>query len=218
MIESLHPGFILIVGAFLIPFLPGVVKKAYMLALPAAAFYVVMNMSPGTYWVFNYLGNDLIFGQVDKLSLVFGYVFTMMVFIGLMYSLHVDDNRQHVAALLYAGSSLGVVFAGDYFTIFIFWEIMAFASAYLIFAGGNDSSERAGFRYILVHIFGGVCLLAGIVIHYVSTGSLLFGPVDKGTIAFYLILIGFITNAAVPPLSAWLSDAYPEASITGFCG
>ncbi len=138
-----------------------------------------------------------------------------MGFIGALYALHVDDSRQSMAALFYAGSSLGVVFAGDYFTLFIFWEIMAFASAYLIFAQRSNDAIAAGTRYLLVHIFGGVCLIGGIVIHYVNTGSLLFGPIEGAGTAFYLILIGFILNAAVPPLSAWLSDAYPEATITG---
>jgi multicomponent Na+:H+ antiporter subunit D len=58
--------------------------------------------------------------------------------------------------------------------------------------------------------------LGGIILHYVSTKSLAFGPLEKdGSLAFYLILTGFIVNAAVPPLHAWLTDAYPEGTITG---
>ncbi len=215
MTEWVHPAAILIVGALFVPFLKGGLKKAYLLILPAVAFIDILHMSHGIYWVYNFLGNDLIFGKVDRLSLVFGYVFAIMAFIGIMYALHVEDDIQHMAALFYAGSSMGVVFAGDYFTLFIFWEIMAFSSAYLIFAKRGEAAINAGFRYLLVHIFGGVCLLAGIIIHYVNTGSMLFGPIEKDSIAFYLILVGFILNAAVPPLSAWLSDAYPEATVTG---
>ncbi len=215
MTEWAHPAAILIVGSFLVPFLRGGLRKCYLLALPSAALVSTIYLSPGNHWTYSFLGNDLIFGRVDKLSLVFAYVFTIMAFIGNMYALHVDDNRQHVAALMYAGSSLGVVFAGDLLTLFIFWEIMAFASAYLIFARFTERAKKAGFRYLLVHLFGGVVLLAGIIMHYVESGSLLFGPLGDGGLAFYLILIGFILNAAVPPLSAWLSDAYPEATITG---
>jgi len=215
MIDWMHPALIMIAGAFFVPVFKGTLKKAYLLLLPLLAFVAVLYSSPGTYWVCNFLGNELIFGRVDRLSLIFGYVFTMMGFIGALYALHVDDSRQSMAALFYAGSSLGVVFAGDYFTLFVFWEIMAFASAYLIFAQRSDGALKAGTRYLLVHIFGGVCLIGGIVIHFVNTGSLLFGPIEGGGTAFYLILIGFLLNAAVPPLSAWLSDAYPEATITG---
>jgi multicomponent Na+:H+ antiporter subunit D len=212
----LHPSVIYILGAFLIPFLKGRTLRAYLLALPTLAIITVFTMSPGTYWVIEFLGNQLIFGKVDKLSLVFSYVFTIMSLIGVVYALHVDDKGQNIAGFLYVGSSLGVTFAGDYFTLFIFWEIMAFSSVYLVFAAREAGAIKAGFRYILVHIFGGVCLLGGIILHFMNTGSLLFGPImHDGSAAFYLILIGFILNAAVPPLHAWLPDAYAEATVTG---
>ena len=205
-----------IFGALLIPFLRGKVQQAYLMAIPALAVLSVSLMSQGTYWTYSFIGNSLVFGAVDKLSVVFGWVFTIMSFIGIVYALHVKDNGQHIAAFLYIGGSLGVTFAGDYFTLFVFWELMAFASAYLVFAKREKQAIEAGYRYILVHIFGGVCLLGGIILHYVSTKSLAFGPLEKdGSLAFYLILTGFIVNAAVPPLHAWLTDAYPEGTITG---
>ncbi len=205
-----------IFGALLIPFLRGKVQQAYLMAIPALAVLSVSLMSQGTYWTYSFIGNSLVFGAVDKLSVVFGWVFTIMSFIGIVYALHVKDNGQHIAAFLYIGGSLGVTFAGDYFTLFVFWELMAFASAYLVFAKREKQAIDAGYRYILVHIFGGVCLLGGIILHYVSTKSLAFGPLEKdGSLAFYLILTGFIVNAAVPPLHAWLTDAYPEGTITG---
>ncbi len=216
MIDSIHPSLFFILGAVLIPFLRGSVLKGYLLLIPAIAIAAVMLMPEGVYWRYNFLGNELIFGKVDKLSLVFAYAFTIMAFIGMVYALHVEDKGEHVAAWLYAGGSLGVILAGDYFTLFIFWELMAFASAYLIFARREKRSVEAGYRYILMHIFGGVCLMGGIVLHYASTGNILFGPIaHDGSAAFYLILAGFIINAAVPPLHTWLTDAYPEATITG---
>src|SRR3972149_850869 len=166
-----HPSILFIFGAFLIPFLKGKTQKAYLLIIPAVAFLVTISMSQGTYGVYEFLGHEIIFGKVDKLSLVFAYVFTIMAFIGMVYALHVEDPGQHMAAYLYVGSALGVVFAGDYFTLFIFWEIMAFTSAYLIFARRERRSVEAGFRYLLVHVFGGACLLGGIILHYTDTGS-----------------------------------------------
>ena len=216
MSDWFHPSILFIAGAFLIPFLKGNVRKAYLVLIPALAMIAVFSTAEGTYGTHSFLGHEILFGKVDKLSLVFSYVFTLMAFIGMVYSLHVEDIGQHMAAFLYVGSSLGVVFAGDYFTLFIFWEIMAFASAYLVFARRERRSVDAGFRYLLVHVFGGVCLLGGIILHYADTGSILFGPIEHdGSMGFYLIMIGFILNAAVPPLHAWLPDAYPEATVTG---
>ncbi len=211
-----HPAILFIAGAFLVPFLWGNVRKVFLLLIPAVALIIVAGTSEGTYGSFAFLGSEIIFGKVDKLSLVFSYVFIIAAFIGMVYSLHVEDTGQHSAAFFYVGSSLGVLFAGDYAVIFIFWEIMAFASAYLIFAQRDAASVKAAFRYILMHVFGGVLLLGGILIHYSDYGSTLFGPLQQdGSLGFYLILFGFILNAAVPPLHAWLPDAYPEATITG---
>lgn len=155
----IHPSILFIAGAFLIPFLWGNVRKVFLLLIPALALIIVASTAQGTYGSFEFLGREIIFGKVDGLSLVFSYVFTIVAFIGMVYSLHVEDVSQHSAAFFYIGSSLGVVFAGDFAVIFIFWEIMAFASAYLIFAQRDAASVKAAFRYILMHIFGGVCLL-----------------------------------------------------------
>jgi multicomponent Na+:H+ antiporter subunit D len=148
---------------------------------------------------------------------VFSYVFSIMAFIGMMYALHVEDNSQHVAALVYAGGALGVTFAGDFLTLYVFWELMAISSAFLVLLRREASAVAAGFRYLLVHIFGGLLLLAGIVLHWSQTGSLAFGDMGaySGSMAWALILVAFILNAAVPPLGAWLPDAYPEATVTG---
>lgn len=186
------------------------------MSLPALAILSVALTTPGNYWTYTFLGNSLVFGAADKLSIVFAWVFSIMSLIGIVYALHVEDNGQHIAAFLYIGGSLGVTFAGDYFSLFVFWELMAFASAYLVFAKRDQAAIEAGYRYILVHIFGGVCLLGGIILHAVSTQSIVVGVLPKdGSLAFYLMLIGVIVNAAVPPLHAWLTDAYPEGTVTG---
>ncbi len=216
MIDWFHPSIVFIAGSILIPFLRGKVRDAYLMMIPILGVATVFHMSPGTYWTYNFLGNPLTFGAVDKLSIVFGWVFTIASFISIVYALHVKDSGQHVAAFIYVGGSLGVTFSGDFFTLFIFWELMAFSSAYLVFARREKAAIEAGYRYILVHIFGGVCLLGGIMLHYMKTKSIAVGPlVQDGSLSFYLILAGVMLNAAVPPLHAWLTDAYPEGTVTG---
>jgi len=216
-VEWIHPGLVLIFGAVLVPFLKGRAKKVYLIALPGAALVCCLLSSEGTFGAISVLGFDLVFGRVDRLSLIFSYVFSIMAVVGCVYALHVKDDGQHVAALVYAGAALGVTFAGDLLTLFLFWEVLAFSSVFLVWSKRSKAASAAGFRYLLVHVAGGLCLLAGICFHLATTGSVVFDSMIPfaGSPAFYCILIGFILNAAVPPLGAWLADAYPEATITG---
>ena len=216
-LEWVHPGLLLILGAWVLPFLKGRTKRAAMVLLPASALVDCLLLEPGTYGVMRFLGQELMFGRVDRLSLVFSYVFSFLALVGMVYALHVDDDAQHVAALTYGGAALGTTFAGDFLSLFLFWELMALSAALLVWLHRKPAAVAAGFRYLLVHVFGGLCLLGGIVLYSSQTGSLTFGDMTPyaGSAAFTLILVAFLLNAAVPPLGAWLPDAYPEATATG---
>jgi multicomponent Na+:H+ antiporter subunit D len=214
--SSVHPGLIFFVGALVLPLLKQrSLKQAVLLLIPAAAFLSLLNVPVGEHWVYNFLGYDFIFGRIDKLSLCFGYVFVLVTFLGMVYALHVEDTGQHVAALFHAGAALGVTFAGDLISLFLFWEVMALASAFLIWCQRSDAALKAGFRYLMVHLFGGALLLAGIIMYVGETGTTLFTRMEFGGLGSYLMLFGFLINAAVPPFHPWLPDAYPEATVTG---
>ncbi len=222
MIGWIHPGLIFIFGALLIPFLKGTGKKVYLLALPVAAFADLVWISrsvPLTTWQIQFENYVITLGRVDQLSLIFAYIFTIAAFCMTLYALHVKENGHHIAAFLYVGSTLGVVFAGDLFSLYLFSEIMAWSSLFLIWYHKTRQSSEAGFRYIMVHIFGGVCLLAGIILHVQSAGSIAFNAFEWGFgwsyLASYFIMLGILVNAAAFPLHAWLADAYPEATAAG---
>ncbi len=215
MISDFPPAAILILGALLVPFFKGNAKNWYVIILPAVAFYLISQLQIGSSWQVHFFGFDLTFLRVDKLSKVFGYIFTLNATAAFVYAFYVKDSTQHVAALFYIGSALGVVFAGDLVSLYFFWEIMAVASTFLILARKTKKAQAAGMRYILVHVFGGLCLLAGMVIYITETGSIAFNAMTDRNLGTYLILIGILVNAAAPPMQAWLADAYPEATVTG---
>ena len=215
MIKALPPAAVLIAGAFVIPILKGRVRSAYLLVIPVVAFLNLLGLPAGSSWEFEFVDFTLIFSRVDKLSLVFGYVFVLITFIGTIYALHVKESGQHVAAFCYAGGALGVTLAGDLFSLYFFWEIMALASTGLILARKSASSRSAAFRYFMWHFFGGLCLLAGIVLYVRSRGTASFDFIGLSDAASGLIFVGFCLNAAVFPLHAWLPDAYPNATVTG---
>ncbi len=214
----LHPSLILLVGALLVPLVPARLKQAWLLLVPLLTFARIFTLTSGTHGAVHFLQFTLIFGRVDALSNVFAYIMGLMAVIGSLYGLHVKRNAEHMAAWTYVAGSIGAIYAGDLLTLFLFWELMAFSSVFLIWFRGREESLGAGFRYLLVHVAGGVSLLAGIILHYHATnGDLTFGLFDVAhpTLAAWLIVLGFILNAAVPPLHAWLPDAYGEATFNG---
>ena len=215
MINTVPPAFIFIIGGLLVPLIKGKWKSAFLLLIPIVGFINLISIPQGTHWVVRFMGYDLVFGKVDRLSLLFGYIFHLITFISLIYALHLKDDLQHVAGLIYAGSSLGVVFAGDFFSFFVFWEMLTVSSVMLIWSRRTRRSLYAGYRYVLVHAAGGLCLLAGIALHVNQTGSIEFGYIGLDGLGSYLIFLGFGINCAWPILHPWLTDAYPEATITG---
>jgi multicomponent Na+:H+ antiporter subunit D len=215
MTNVIPPAAVFIVGALLVPLLRGRLKSAYMLVLPVVAFAILFKMPEGKYWMVRILDYDLIFGRVDRLSMVFGHIFTLLSFIGILFALKVKDDLQHVSALMYAGGALGVAFSGDLVSLYVFWELLAISSTFLILARRTKASQLAAFRYILVHVFGGLCLLAGIMFYIHDSGTTEFANMGLGGTASWLIFIGIALNAAIPPLHPWLQDAYPEATVTG---
>ncbi|MEE4638158.1 MAG: Na(+)/H(+) antiporter subunit D [Wenzhouxiangella sp.] len=215
MTDWLHPSLVLLLGAAALPLLPAAARRIWLVLVPLFGLAAVFSLSPGTHGQFEFLGMRLITGRVDELSLVFAYVFGIILVIGMIFALHLRDTVQHVAALTYAAAALGAVLAGDLVTLYVFWELMVITSVWLIWRRGTDVSYASGMRYLIIHAIGGVLLLAGVVVYYQTTGSIAFDQIETGSPAFYLILVAFMINAAVPPLHAWLSDAYPEATVTG---
>ncbi|MCG8530124.1 MAG: Na(+)/H(+) antiporter subunit D, partial [Desulfovibrionales bacterium] len=213
-INLFPPGLILILGAMAVPFLKGWIKQAWMLALPVLVFASLLFLPLGNHWIVPFIGYDLILGRVDKLSHVFSLVFTIMAFMGVLFALRVKDDLQHVAALVYAGATLGVVLAGDWLSLYLFWEIMAVSSTFLVIAARTRESREAGFRYLLVHIVGGLFLLAGIVCYIHQYETIAFDYVGLTDYTSWLIFIGIALNAAAIPLHAWLPDAYPMGTPT----
>jgi multicomponent Na+:H+ antiporter subunit D len=214
---SLPPFIIIFLGASLIPLLgKGRVRRIFLVALAVLCLANVALLKPQTGWILPILpGVELILLQADRLSLIMGYIFAIAGGAAIVYSIStVEEAGQYVCALLYMGSALGAVFAGDFFTLYIFWEIMAFSSLGLIWYEGSRRARDAGMRYILFHLFGGCALLGGIIIHYMNTGSIAVGPVEFG-IGYLLVLIGIGVNTAFIPLHTWLPDSYPKATIAG---
>jgi multicomponent Na+:H+ antiporter subunit D len=208
------PGLVLMACGVLAFFLRGPVRSTVVLAAPLAVLALVWLLPGGEVEPLRWLGYELVPFRSDALGRLFGTVFAITAFAGALYALRQQKLNETPLAFLYAGAALGVVFAGDLLTVFVFWELMALFSTMIVWLGG-PGARGAGQRYIIVHLLGGVLLMAGIAGHVAETGSIAFEAMRADTPAHWLILAGFLLNAGAWPMSAWLPDAYPEASWSG---
>jgi multicomponent Na+:H+ antiporter subunit D len=218
MTASLPPATVLLLGALLVPLLRGRLKQVYVGALPVLSLLHLLtffDLPHGAHLQLSFFDYTLTPVRLDKLSLVFGLIFHIVAILSTLYAIHVKDDVQHVTGLIYAGSGIAAVFAGDLITLFVCWELTAIASVFLIWARRTERSYRAGLRYLIIQIGSGVILLAGVLFHYHATGSLAFGEIGTGSLGGNLIFLAFGIKCAFPLLHNWLQDAYPEATVTG---
>ena len=215
---DLTPGAVMILGAPLLAVLRGRLQQLWLLALPVLSCAHLSALEPGSFGQLALFDYSLTVARVDKLSLAFGYIFSLAAVISAIYALHLRDNLQHTCGAVYVGAATGAVFAGDLLTLFVFWELTAVASVFLVWAGGGERAFRAGMRYLVVQIGSGVLLLSGLLVRYDATGSLAFdhlGNPGLDNLGGTLIFLAFGIKCAFPFLHNWLQDAYPEASVTG---
>jgi multicomponent Na+:H+ antiporter subunit D len=219
-LSHLPPFLALLIGAFAALLLRGFPRALVMLTMPIVGALHLWTLAAGTVFSIELMGLQLQPVRIDALSLLFGYLFHLAAFIAVVYSLHIKDTTQHIAGLAYASSAVGAVFAGDLLTLFVFWELLALTSVFLIWARRTEKAYASGIRYVIFQVFSGVLLLAGLLMLYFESGSLLFEKIGLhhsglSQLGALLIFAAFGIKCAFPFVHNWLVDAYPEATPTG---
>ena len=216
MIEAMPTFYLFVLAALGAGLLPkGSMRAALLLLVPVLAALQIWSLPEGNLYQVELLGQQLELMRVDKLSRVFGLIFCIAAFLGNLYAWHIKDTVQQIAAVLYSGSAIGAVFAGDLVTLFFYWEGTAIASVFLIWARRTEGAYHTGMRYLIIQISSGVILLAGTALLYRETGSIAFEQMTLGSLATWLIFLSFGMKCAFPFLHNWLQDSYPAATITG---
>ncbi len=215
MSDFFPPALVLIIGGLLLSLAKGRGRDLLVLGVPALTFYAIWSLPADAMLEVPFLDYMLVPLEVTTLGRLFATIFTLMAFVGGLFALRQATSGEMASAFVYAGGAVGVTFAGDLITMFIFWELMAIGSTLVIWCAGTEQARAAGMRYILMHLLGGVILMIGIIAQISHSGTIDFTAVDLDGIGAWCMLIGILINAAAPPFSAWLSDAYPEASPSG---
>ncbi|MHC1563872.1 MAG: proton-conducting transporter transmembrane domain-containing protein [Candidatus Hecatellaceae archaeon] len=169
--------------------------------------------------------------RIDMLSLFFSFLFLLVGFVASFFSMrymeHDTGHPQYYALLLsMVAGMVGVSYAGDFFTLFFFWELMAITSYVLVaFRKHLWEPVEAGFKYLVMSAAGSALMLLAIALLYGLTGitdlagiaSAIKGGAVTPTLktwlyfAIAIIVAGFGVKASIVPLHTWLPDAHPAA-------
>lgn len=216
MIDMLHPGLLLLMGAVLMAVLPNKFTRFLMPAAAIIALLSVLTMTAESKMVLHIMPTlSLQLMKTDRLSMAFTFIFTVGAVLAGIYNCSTKNRFEAAAETAYAGSAISVVLAGDWISMLVFWELMAIASWLVVISARTKAATKAGFRYLLIHMLGGNLLLVGIIMKIAEGSFDVTCLTDCEDAAYWLILAGTAVNAAIPPLHAWMPDAYPESTVGG---
>lgn len=170
---------------------------------------------------------------LDGFRALYGTIAAFMWFMTTLFSREYfghyrNRNRYYLFLLLTLGATEGVFFSADFFTTFVFFEIMSFTSYVWVVHDEKPESLRAGATYLAVAVMGGLVMLMGIFLLFDLTGTLNFAelsgcydkyvlttssgiPEKKIWAAGLCLLFGFGAKAGAFPLHIWLPKAHPVA-------
>lgn len=215
MPESFSPALIMVLAALLIGIARGQLRSAIVLLAPLLTLWAIWQIPDGVQSTVQFLSYQIEPVEGSAIRRLFATIFALMAFVGGLFAFRLANWYELAAAYFYAAGAIGVSFAGDLISLFVYWELMALFSTVVVWSGGTPAARAAGIRYAILHLLGGVVLKVGIEGVVVSTGSIQITPMLAQDFSSWMILCGILINAAAPPLSAWLGDAYPESSPTG---
>ncbi len=216
MVTPIMPSLFMLAAAPFLLLLPrGVMRKVYLVALPAMGLVLLWLAPEGVDGRIDALGHTLAIARIDALSRVFATIFFIAGILGMIFAWHLRDPLEQLAACLYIGSAIAASLAGDLISLFVFWEMTSLSSVGILLAARTKAANLAAFRYLIMQVISGLLLLAGVIIYIQQNSSIMFDEIGLTNITGLLIFAAFGIKAAFPLVHNWLQDAYPEASISG---
>jgi len=214
LFTNIPPGLIMVLLAMPIAFAPHHYRQFCLLSVIAISAFS-MTVGSGVHWEIEVSGFNLILNRADHLTLPFSIVFHIAAALNVIYGWHEPKSLEHCSGLAYAGAAIAAVHAGDLFSLFIWWELTAVTSVFLILASGSIQSKHSAMRYLIIQVLSGMFLLSGAALLFQDNGSLAFERMSLDSVGAWLVFIAFGIKAAFPLLNGWLQDSYPESTVIG---
>ncbi len=173
--------------------------------------------------LFEILPNLAISLRFDILSFCLAALASFIWFLCAVYSVDYMAkehacSRYYTVFIFTLGACQGIFFAGDLFTLFVFFELMSLIAYILVIHEETEEALKAGYKYLVMTIIGGLALFFGMIIVFelggtvsLGVGSIITESSPLGLLAFICFLIGFGMKAGMFPLHVWLPDAHPVA-------
>lgn len=189
--------------------LAGVVRLYPAVAAGAVEYRPGGFMEPGLYF------------RVDLAGWIFAVLIALVWFLAVLFSFAYMDRehnrrRYYSALIVTLGGTLGVVLAGDFFTLFLFFELMTFSSYLLVIHEEDRPAMQAGTLYLYLGVAGGLALLCAVLFLAAAAGTTEMVPLlerlsGSRTLVYILFLTGFGIKAGIVPVHIWLPQAHPAA-------
>jgi len=209
-------------------------REAVSFVFAALTFLAVISMAPAilkghiyTWTLFTILPGVKVSFCADGLSMVFALIASFLWILTTSYNIgYMRTLKEHAQTRYYICFSVaifgaqGVSFAGNVFTLYLFYEIITLFTYPLVAHYQNKEAFEAGRKY-LVYLLGTSKLffLPAMVLTYVLCGTLDFhlGDIHKGVfpadanpilvIVIYVLFLAGLTKTAIMPLHGWLPSA-----------
>ena len=213
------------------------VRESWSVLAAVAKFAVVVSMLPGVLdgEEYHWSAGEFVAGiefalRADALGMVFAllasflWIGTSFYAAGYMRGLNEHSQTRFFAAFAASlSAAIGIAFAENLLTIFLFYELLSVATYPLVAHDETDEARAAGRKYLAyTFLGGGVLVLAGTALVFALSGTVTFGATASGVdgvsglasadptlarAAFTLLAAGFGVKAALMPLHSWLPDA-----------
>jgi multicomponent Na+:H+ antiporter subunit D len=175
--------------------------------------YTIISLAPGLLLQF----------RVDAFGLLFGilasalWIATSFYSIGYMRGLNEHAQTRYFFCFAIAlSATMGIAFAGNLLTLFVFYEVLTMATYPLVSHKETPEAIKGGRKYLVYTLTAGVVILLTMAIIYRLTGTLDFKPggfiggyasADMIRLLFVALVMGFGVKAAIMPLHEWLPTA-----------